>query len=159
VTTPILSLQNVKKSFGKNHVLRGVTLDVAPGHRFPLTYIMEAADDISYLTADLEDSVEKGILNLDQVYDLIKTECEKEGERYLLDVIQKRYEQAKKNDEPYQFNMFFTLVRANLVTDLVKHVAGIYLDNHEAIFEGSFNAALLDFVRGQRFRPPSGNRR
>ena len=31
MTTPILSLQNVKKSFGKNHVLRGVTLDVAPG--------------------------------------------------------------------------------------------------------------------------------
>jgi phospholipid/cholesterol/gamma-HCH transport system ATP-binding protein len=31
VTTPILSLQNVEKRFGKNHVLRGVTLDVAPG--------------------------------------------------------------------------------------------------------------------------------
>jgi len=31
VTTPILSLQNVEKRFGSNHVLRGVTLDVAPG--------------------------------------------------------------------------------------------------------------------------------
>jgi phospholipid/cholesterol/gamma-HCH transport system ATP-binding protein len=31
VTPPILSLQNVEKRFGKNHVLRGVTLDVAPG--------------------------------------------------------------------------------------------------------------------------------
>ena len=31
MTTPILSLQNVEKSFGRNHVLRGVTLDVAPG--------------------------------------------------------------------------------------------------------------------------------
>ena len=31
MTTPILSLQNVEKRFGKNHVLRGVTLDVAPG--------------------------------------------------------------------------------------------------------------------------------
>jgi len=31
VTTPILSLQKVEKRFGKNHVLRGVTLDVAPG--------------------------------------------------------------------------------------------------------------------------------
>lgn len=27
--------------------------------RFPLTYIMEAADDISYCIADLEDAVEK----------------------------------------------------------------------------------------------------
>ena len=31
MTTPILSLKNVEKRFGKNHVLRGVTLDVAPG--------------------------------------------------------------------------------------------------------------------------------
>lgn len=31
MTIPILSLHNVEKRFGKNHVLRGVTLDVAPG--------------------------------------------------------------------------------------------------------------------------------
>ena len=126
-------------------------LGVAPGHRFPLTYVMEAADDISYLTADLEDAAEKGILTLDKVYDLIKTECEKEHETYLLDVIQKRYEQAKKNDEPYQFNMFFTLTRATLVTDLVKHVADIYVENHEAVFNGTLNAALLDFDRESKY--------
>ncbi|MFZ3053342.1 MAG: dGTPase [Sulfuricurvum sp.] len=120
------------------------TLGVTPGHRFPLTYIMEAADDISYLTADLEDAVEKGILNLDQVYDLIKNACEVEGEHYLLEVIQEKYTQAKENDEPYQFNMFFTLMKAKLVTSLVFHVVDIYLQNHEAIFEGSFNCALLD---------------
>lgn len=121
------------------------TLGVAPGHRFPLTYIMEAADDISYLTADLEDAVEKGILNLDQVYELIKKACEAEGEHYLLEVIQEKYTQAKENDEPYQFNMFFTLMKAKLVTSLVFHVVDIYIQNHEAIFEGSFNCALLDY--------------
>lgn len=121
------------------------TLGVIPGHRFPLTYIMEAADDISYLTADLEDAVEKGILNLDQVYELIKKACEAEGEHYLLEVIQEKYTQAKENDEPYQFNMFFTLMKAKLVTSLVFHVVDIYLQNHEAIFEGSFNCALLDY--------------
>lgn len=120
------------------------TLGVSAGHRFPLTYIMEAADDISYLTADLEDAVEKGILNLDQVYNLIKKACEAEGEDYLLEIIEQRYTQAKQNDEPYQFNMFFTLIKAKLVTSLVFHVVDIYIQNHEAIFEGSFNCALLD---------------
>lgn len=120
------------------------TLGITPGHRFPITYIMEAADDISYLTADLEDAVEKGILNLDQVYDLIKKACETEGEHYLLEVIQEKYTQAKENDEPYQFSMFFTLMKAKLVTSLVFHVVDIYTKNHEAIFEGSFNCALLD---------------
>lgn len=120
-------------------------LHVKSGCRFPITYIMEAADDISYLTADLEDSVKKGILSLDNVYNLIKKECEKEGEDYLLEVIQKRYEQAKKNEEPYQFNMFFTLIRSSIVTDLVLHVADIYVNNHEEIFNGEFNYALLDY--------------
>jgi len=55
--------------------------------RFPITYIMEAADDISYLSADLEDAVEKGILTLDELYHLIKKECQKRGEEYLLEVI------------------------------------------------------------------------
>jgi len=127
------------------------TLDVKSGHRFPITYIMEAADDISYLTADLEDSVEKGILSLDEVYNLIKSECEKEDEHYLLEVIEDRYKQAKENEEPYQFNMFFTLVRAKLVTSLVYHVVNIYLNNHEAIFNGEFNSSLLEYDKESKY--------
>lgn len=126
-------------------------LGVEPGHRFPITYIMEAADDISYLTADLEDSVSKGILGLDDVYHLIKAECEREDETYLLEVIQKRYDEAKQNEEPYQFNMFFTLVRAKLVTSLVYHVADVYVKNHEAIFRGAFNHALLEFDKQSKY--------
>lgn len=127
------------------------TLEVETGHRFPITYIMEAADDISYLTADLEDSVEKGILSLDQVYNLIKGECEKEGEHYLLELIEDRYQQAKKDDEPYQFSMFFTLFRAKLVTSLVYHVVDIYLNNHEAVFNGTFNSALLEYDKESKY--------
>lgn len=43
-------------------------LDLAPYNRFPLTWIMEAADDISYCVADLEDAVEKRIFSADQLY-------------------------------------------------------------------------------------------
>lgn len=127
------------------------SLGVVSGHRFPLTYIMEAADDISYLTADLEDSVEKGILNLDQVYDLIRKACEAEGEHYLLDLIQDKYEKAKRNEAPYQFNMFFTLTRAQLVKELVGHVVEIYIANHEAIYQGNFNAALLEYDKESEY--------
>jgi len=127
------------------------SLHVKSGHRFPITYIMEAADDISYLTADLEDSVEKGILSLDDVYNLIKIECEKEDESYLLELIQKRYEQAKKNDAPYVFNMFFTLIRAKILGDLVKYVVKIYIDNHEDIFNGKFNSALLEYDKNSKY--------
>ena len=127
------------------------TLGVKYGHRFPLTYVMEAADDISYLTADLEDSVEKGILSLDKVYSLIKAECEKEGETYLLELMQDRYEKAKKDEEPYQFSMFFTMFRSSIVGSLVRHVVEIYVNNHEAIFDGSFNSALLDYDKESKY--------
>jgi dGTPase len=127
------------------------TLDVKPGHRFPITYIMEAADDISYLTADLEDSVEKGILSLDDVYSLVKKECEKEDENYLLELMEDKYQEAKKNEEPYQFSMFFTLFRAKLVTALVYHVVDVYLDNHDAVFKGEFNSALLDYDKDSKY--------
>lgn len=43
-------------------------LDLAPYNRFPLTWIMEAADDISYCVADLEDAVEKRIFSAEQLY-------------------------------------------------------------------------------------------
>lgn len=120
-------------------------LNIKKSHRFPITYIMEAADDISYLTADLEDSVEKGILSLDDIYRIIKNECIKQNDTFLLQIVEKQYEKAKKDEEPYQFNMFFTFLRVNLVTNFVNHVSNIFINNHESIFEGSFNFALLEY--------------
>ena len=127
------------------------TLNIKAGHRFPITYIMEAADDISYLTADLEDSVEKGILSLDEVYNIIKAECQKQKEEFLLEIIEKEYKKAKKNEEPYQFNMFFTFLRVTLVRNFVKHVSNIFIQNHEAIFEGRFNHALLEYNKQSEY--------
>jgi len=127
------------------------TLEVDSGHRFPITYIMEAADDISYLTADLEDAVEKGILSLDEVYNLIKKECEKENEHYLLEIIEDKYKQVKQNEEAYQFNMFFTIVRAKLVGSLVQHVSKVFIDNHETVFNGTFSDALLEYDKQSKY--------
>jgi dGTPase len=120
-------------------------LGIVSGHRFAITYIMEAADDISYLTADLEDSCEKGILSLEKIYTIITQECEKQEETYLLQLVQQQYEKAQKGEKPYRFNMFFTLLRAKLVGTLVHHVANVYLQHHEAVFHGYFNSALLEY--------------
>jgi dGTPase len=128
------------------------TLDIKTGHRFPLTYIMEAADDISYLSADIEDAVDKGILSLDKIYELIKKEYEVVNKKYnvntsmLLNIVEKNYHKAKqKEEEPYQFNMFLTLTRAQLIYQLVEYVSNLYIKHHDAIFEGSFNSALLEY--------------
>lgn len=128
------------------------TLKIQHGHRFPLTYIMEAADDISYLSADIEDAVDKGILTLEKIYELIKEETKRVNKKYgtnttmLLEVVENNYKKAKeKEDEPYQFNMFLTLTRAQLIFKLVNYVSDLYIKHHKQIFDGSFNSALLEY--------------
>ncbi len=127
-------------------------LEMSKGARFPITYVMEAADDISYLTADLEDAVDKKILTLDKIYDLIMAESPKVNEKYgteetyLVDLVQGAYDKAQKSEEkPYRFNMFLVSIRAALIGKLVAHVTKIYMENHEAVFNGTFNHPLLEF--------------
>lgn len=138
-----------EKDFVKN--IQGI-LEIKKYHRFPLTYIMEAADDISYLSADIEDAVDKGILDFDAIYELIKNETQVINEKYntnntmLFDIIEKNYLKTKTTeDNPYQFNMFLTLTRASLISKMVDYVASIYLQNHQSIFDGSFNSAILEY--------------
>jgi len=53
------------------------SLGIALGHRHPAAYIMEAADDISYCMADLEDAVEKEILSINILCDALQAEFAK----------------------------------------------------------------------------------
>ena len=82
---------------------------------------------------------------------IIASECTKQNEEFLLEIINKQYEKAKKNDEPYQFNMFFTFLRVTLVTNFVKHVSNVFIENHQVIFEGSFNHALLEYDKTSKY--------
>ena len=46
-------------------------------HRHPLTFILEAADDIAYATADLEDSYKKGLFTLESFCTFFEDEIKK----------------------------------------------------------------------------------
>lgn len=45
--------------------------------RHPLTFLMEAADDIAYSTADLEDALKKGMFTVDEFITYFDSECAK----------------------------------------------------------------------------------
>ena len=131
------------------------TLEMKKGHRFPLTYVMEAADDISYLTADLEDAVDKGIFDIHELYELILKEdalVNKDNDNdYFEEIVTRVYKYAIRDEEAYQFDMFLTLLRARLIGDLVRYVSDVYVDNHEEIFNGSFNHALLEHDKNSKY--------
>ncbi|WP_122894120.1 dGTPase [Arcobacter peruensis] len=120
-------------------------LDMKEGCRFPLTYIMEAADDISYGIADLEDAVDKGIMSLKKLYETIIKEADEYGEKgeFLKSIAKEKYEMAKKKNRS-QVNNFIIYFRTDIVNYLVKYAAKVFLENHKKVFNGTYNKALLE---------------
>ena len=47
----------------------------AVGCRYPLTFLLEAADDIAYRTADIEDAVKKNYLTYDMILEELKKDA------------------------------------------------------------------------------------
>lgn len=126
------------------------TLDIKSGHRHPLNYITEAADDISYCLADIEDSVEKGILSLNfvisalpQEYQTALSEFKLTSDDKMQQAVNDAINQAKKYDNEISSH-FFIFLRVKLVHLLVKHCAKRFIDNIKPIYQGCFNHALLE---------------
>lgn len=110
-------------------------------HRYPLVYIMEAADDISYCIADLEDAMDKNILSQREVAYLLRESWQQHAphSNYLPAIIKKAESLAQ--DEPH---LFIYHLRSRLVRDLVGAAAERYCLHHQAIFDGAFDEALID---------------
>lgn len=111
--------------------------------RFPLAYIMEAADDIAYCISDLEDSIEKNLLDEKKALTEIKsewsngfvptTDTDKEIERALECAMN-----SKAGDKEYTFTDF----RTGINRAIVKYVTQRYIDNHTAILSGSLDSLI-----------------
>ncbi|PKH22791.1 dGTPase [Enterobacterales bacterium CwR94] len=115
-------------------------------HRFPLTYIMEAADDISYCVADLEDAVEKNIFTVEQLYDHLKRLWHDHQADDLFEIVVTNALEKSKNNRQRRCNVdqFFMYLRVNTVAQLVPHAAKRFIDNLDAVYQGAFNEALLE---------------
>ncbi|MGK9065162.1 dGTPase [Stutzerimonas chloritidismutans] len=126
-------------------------LGLEPGTRHPIAYIMEAADDIAYCLADIEDSVEKGIFSIDQLVHLLiekfgehgSPEAAISGGRSFRDMVE--YAQTRAQKEPInKVGEFFIWLRVNLVHPLVQHAAQQFIEHIGAIYHGTLDRALLE---------------
>ncbi|WP_254413630.1 dGTPase [Vibrio furnissii] len=123
-------------------------LDITEHCRAPFSYIMEAADDISYGLADLEDAVEKGILNIETLknaliaeYPSVLKKLEIDGDASLMEtIINDAEEQAERNPEA----LFFVMMRVGVSSRLVAHASELFIANIDEIYHGTFNRALLE---------------
>ncbi|MGP2450200.1 dGTPase [Pantoea stewartii subsp. indologenes] len=114
-------------------------------HRFPLTYIMEAADDISYCIADLDDAVEKAIFNVDSLYEyLSKAWGTINNNDAFSRTVGEAWREAGSKKRRSRSDQFFMSLRVNVQNVLVTYAVKRFIDNLPAIFEGHFNHALLE---------------
>ena len=130
--------------FSEQHLIEQMWqhLGIQTGCRYPLVYIMEAADDISYCIADLEDAVDKGILSLRGLQYFLEEiwwEYADENNDYLPSIIQTA--KARSRDDSHAF---IVRLRTRLVSDLVDYAANRFLQKHQEVFDGTLDEPLID---------------
>ncbi len=115
---------------------------------------MEAADDISYCIADVDDAVDKGILSIDKLDAEIRriwnsftddknVDPSVIEEGYLLsiaDLAKQKYENERHDKK----HAYILKLRTILVNDLANYAADRFIQNHEAVFHGRLDESLLD---------------
>ncbi|WP_318454133.1 dGTPase [Photobacterium leiognathi] len=118
--------------------------------RSPFSYIMEAADDISYGIADIEDAIEKNILTVEQLTGILDDEYQLQADEYKLtdkssmrNIVDIAYKKASKADNCAESHFFINL-RVEINKLLPKHACKQFIDNIEEVFHGTFNRALIE---------------
>ncbi len=124
----------------------------AVGMRYPLTFILESADDIAYKTADIEDAAIKGLLSYDVILSELRGEkaidkCANEAEQEMLENAAKALEHSLNSAS--SFNISKPRLRAvqrwivKLQNMLIYAASDAFCDNYDAIMNGEFKRELL----------------
>lgn len=112
--------------------------------RYPLAYIMEAADDIAYCISDLEDSIEKGLLHKGTALTEIYTEWSKRGPYsdnvadQIDDVLKKAVSGRDDDDRDFTYTDFRTSLNRILATFSAEQ----YIVAHKDVLEGKCKSLI-----------------
>lgn len=139
--------KNKKKKFGyfrsENDLYEKIKDELGINDcRHPATYILEAADDIAYLTADIEDAVKKKVVNWDRIYEDIKKEF-KSDKAALFNSLDKLNETAIENKVPDKDLINVQNFKVKIQGILIAAAVESFKDNYESIMEGKFQGDLL----------------
>lgn len=100
--------------------------------RHPLTFLVEAADDICYRIMDLEDGFRLGLLTFEETEELLMPLCE--GAKFTA------YDERNTNDK-------IGYLRAKSITTLIEELAEVFLDEEKNILAGKFDKELISIIK------------
>ncbi len=118
------------------------------GCRHPLTYLLEAADDIAYKTADIEDAIKKGKLTVR----LLTEELEQRigpagtdgaGNNRFVEELRRKYEKAvginHMHPDMYAIQNWSIFVQGKAL----QAVTGSFIEHYDKIMQGEYNNDLF----------------
>ena len=106
--------------------------------RFPLVYLVEAADDICYEIMDIEDSHKLKILSYEETAELLLGFFDETTREILL----QRMEEEGVTDD----NERVVYMRANVIGKLESECVEAFVANEEAILNGTFQGSLIKHI-------------
>ena len=107
--------------------------------RHPLSYMMEAADDICYLILDMEDAHKRGIVETEKI-DNFFTSFFRNDETWFFERKEILYKTITDNNERIAF------LRATVINKLVDCISDVFISEYKVIMEGDFNKALISHL-------------
>lgn len=104
--------------------------------RYPLVYIVEAADDICYQIMDIEDAHKLNILSTEKTIDLFLQYFEGERQAKVI----------RNLDFVADVNEKIGYLRSSIIGQLVQECAQVFLQNEQEILSGTFQGSLISNI-------------
>ncbi len=117
------------------------------GRRHPLAFLLEAADDIAYTTADIEDAKKKGLIDYETLSQELRSAClgpnANEQTKALINKLESRYERAESRnvDDPKFYAVTNWLVTVQGA--LLGAATDSFLKHYDEIMAGTYRYELL----------------
>ncbi|WP_297488767.1 dGTP triphosphohydrolase, partial [uncultured Cetobacterium sp.] len=123
-------------------------------NRHPLTYLLEASDDIAYCVADIEDGIQKKLITLEDIKEQINKYKDRSDEKNLNSLIAleeniNKYEleniqiKKSKGNRLYE-KIIIQKIKIYLQSQMINNTISIFLENENDILNGIFKRELLD---------------
>lgn len=104
--------------------------------RYPLVYLVEAADDICYKIMDIEDAHKLGLLSKEKTIELFLNFFPEEKQAHMQNVL------LRVSDTNEQI----AYLRSSVIGLLVDECAKVFFNNEELILKGEFQGALIKHI-------------
>jgi dGTPase len=120
--------------------------------RHPATYLLEAADDIAFSAADLEDGVKIGILDFDSIYNMFEKCLEEDPLKVqILQSLESNYLNCK---DLGQSRLDFTVRNFRIFAQgiMIESVVKTFFENYDAFMSGDYPYEILDHNEGRNIR-------